>query len=183
MKYPLINMAQLNDSFEFYAEHPRFTPFYKGNSVEEWADEIIKSAEKNDKLLKRLFIIYRENKDLILDESSIEVIDKILGDRKIRSKCRIINDGSYLNNRIYVYIITNAEEEGLLIHPTLWYDGDDINDHFDKLPAKKKVDWLYNHFDTIFVQPLLVENRDDILYEIDHTKWMQELDDMMMCDL
>lgn len=180
MKYLLIDMIELDDSFQFYAEHTHLTPFYKGNSVDEWADEIIKRAEKNDKLLKQLFITYRENKDLILDESSIEIINKILGDCKIRSKCRIVNDGSYLNNRIYVYISLYDNLEGIRIRPELGFRLDpDIRNHFYNLPVKKAIDWLYNHFDTIFVHPILVKNREDICDEIDYQKVMQELDDMM----
>ena len=183
MKYPLIDMVELTDSFQFYAENTNTEPYYKGNSVEEWADEIIGRAEKNDKLLKQIFITYRDNKDLILDDSSLEVINKILGDKKTRSKCRIVHDGSYLNNRIWVFIHADADEEGIKIRPEINFRFDDsIHDYFDKLPAKKKIDWIANHFDTIFVQPISAEDRIDILSAIEYDKFEQEIDMMFEDD-
>lgn len=177
MKYPSISKKEVQGAVSFYKQHPevkREFNIYKGDTVEEFINNIEKVAIRDDKKLEKSLIVYRENKDLLTDES-IEVVNKLLGDRKIRNKIKLMNDGSYLANRIFGFVDL---EKGLIkIIPCFdWFDIGADGTEFSHLSPKKKIDWLYNHFDTIYVQIKYVESRFDILDNIAWELHQDELD-------
>lgn len=177
MKYPSISKKEVQGAVSFYNQHPDMKPKFRvcsGDTVEEFISSIEKVAIKDDKKLERSLIVYRENKDLLTDES-VEVVNKLLGDRKIRNKIKLMNDGSYLTNRIFGFVDL---EKGLIeIKPCFyWFDICADGTEFSELSPKKKIDWLYNHFDVIYVQIKYVESRFDILDNIAWELHQDELD-------
>lgn len=177
MKYPSINENEVKETVDFYNQHPDMKPKfrgYDGDTVEGFISSIRKVAIKDNKILERSLIVYHENKDLLTDES-IEVVNKLLGDRKIRNKIMLMADGSYLSNRIFGFVDL---EKGLIeIKPCVHlYGSSNVYTEFKKLPPKKKIDWLYEHFDVIYVQIKLVKSRFDMLDDIAWEIQQDELD-------
>ncbi len=165
MKYPCINEKQIEETLKFYNENPDIdSPVINvmGRTLTEYIDNMNKRAKKdtNGKLEKSL-IIYRENKDLLTDQA-IEVVNKLLGDRKIRNKIRLVNDGSYLVNRIWGHVRIRDGKIDMQPEFDGYYIGIDTS-KFNNLSIKKKIDWIYNHFDLIYVQIPFVDNLKDIL--------------------
>lgn len=178
MKYPCISEKSVLETINFYNENPQInspTIDVMGRTVEQFMENLNKRAQKDkDGKLVRSLVTYRNNKDLLTDES-IQVINKLLGDTKIRSKIRIVTDGSYLVNRIWSYVDT--ENRKVVILPE--FDGYSIgvdSSEFYKLSPKKQIDWLFNHFDIIYVQIHFVNTVDAILDEIDWQISLDELD-------
>lgn len=178
MKYPSINKKQVLDAVNFYNENPELCSHVvieMGTTVEQWMERLNERAKKDsDGKLEKSLIVYRKYRSL-LSEKSIEVINKLLGDRKIRNKIRIVYDGSYLVNRIWSYV--DLEKEQIVIRPE--FNGYEFNvntSEFDKLSPKKQIDWLYNHFDVIYVQITLVKSLQDILSTIEFEKEMDYFD-------
>lgn len=158
MKYPSINVKEVKETVDFYNENPQIdspTPKVMGRTVEQFMESLNKRAIKDDKGLEKSLIVYRDNSEL-LTEGSIQVINKLLGDRKIREKIRIVNDGSYLVNRIWVTVDTQYSKIEFL--PEFYGYRVGVRDSvFHSLPVKKQIDWLYNHFDVIYIQMPLVD--------------------------
>lgn len=178
MKYPYISEKEVAETLKFYNENPHIdSPTIKvmGRTIEQFIENLNKRARMdNDGRLIKSLVAYRDNKDLLTDES-IQVINKLLGDRKLRSKIRLVSDGSFLVNRIWGFV--NTESGKIVIRPE--FDGRSIEvdtSNFYKLSTKKQIDWLYNHFDIIHVQIGLIETRDDILDDIRWRTMEDEID-------
>ena len=89
----------------------------------------------------------------LLDDLSITVINKLIGDRKLFKKIKFCYDGSYRNNRIWGS--PNTVENKYRIRPEIGYElwkQFDYQYPVDKNNVKEYIDWIYNHFDTIFLQ-------------------------------
>lgn len=85
-----------------------------------------------------------------MPDSDMEILNKLIGDHKLRKKMQIVYDGSYLANRIWM-----DYENNILVE--LSYNGnpditEDIKEKFKRLNNSDRIDYLYNHFDTIFIQ-------------------------------
>lgn len=79
----------------------------------------------------------KENIDMFTPDS-LDIINKLLGDTKLKKKCKIINDGSFVNNRIWWGV--NVSKQRIQISV-------DLDHHYDDSCRgnKDKIDWLYNH--------------------------------------
>lgn len=158
MIYPNINIDELSKYEETF-------------EIEKHVQRLNKMATKDTKGLIKALIVYRDNKDLLSEESLI-VINKLLGDTKILKKVRLINDGSYRMNRIWGYVDLKSKE--IIIRPYFdWHSKSSEKLNFDKLSTKEKIDWIYNHFELIYVQVKLVKSREDIMQLI---FWEIEMD-------
>lgn len=161
MKYPNLSEKDIMRSIQLRIEHPEYNYNNRPTTLNEFIDGMKNEAKKDDGRLYQSLMVYRENKDLLTDES-IVVINKLLGDKKIRDKIRLINDGSYFVNRIWGHVVIKNEK--IEICPEFNGPSIDIDSsRFDELSVKKKIDWLYNHFDNVYVQIPLVKTRQDIL--------------------
>jgi hypothetical protein len=158
--YPSISEKSVAESIELCKRN------HIENRLGETVDEFMNNLKNrskviNDKDLVKSLIVYRDNKDLLTDES-IEVVNKLLGDTKIRNKIRIVYDGSYLVNRIWGSV--DLEKGKIALIPEFsGYEIDVESSKFDNLSLKKKIDYLYNHFDTIYLQINLVKSVLDII--------------------
>lgn len=184
MKYEHISRKEVMETIDFYKRNPDInspTIRIMGRTTEEFIGNLNKRSQKNKNgRLEKSLVVYRENKDLLTKES-IEVINKLLGDKKIRDKVRIVHDGSYLVNRIWNYVDTECGKVNIC--PEFWaYRIDVPSSEFDRLSLKKKIDWLYNHFDVIYIQINLVKSRQDIIEEIEYQTMQDELEHYYDCD-
>jgi len=87
----------------------------------------------------------------LLNNYAIKVINKLIGDHKLFKKIQFINDGSYRNNRIW------GHEKGNMytLTPEIGYNLRCAFNKKDPAPIdnpKKYINWLYNHFDILFLQ-------------------------------
>lgn len=160
MKYPHISRKEIEEAVRYSNESNCGFDTFKGMTVDQaikkWADK----AYSDDTTLDKTLMAYRANQDLVHDKDSIDVINKLLNDRRLRKKIRIIHDGSYYVNRIWVHVNAGGKVQFTPELCTWFLNIDD--EKFDKLSAKKKVNWLYNHFDVIYIQVSPVESRNDI---------------------
>lgn len=169
MKYPHINKERIKDNVDYWnTYHPGegsiFMKAHNCYDYESFEKEWFNASKPFDKNLERYLITMRENSDLITNSSKI-VIDKLLGDSKIRNKLRFIYDGSYYNNRIWFEGFESGINCIFMISVTQ-HD----KDYFNKLPIKKKIDWMYNHFDYIYVMVDSMLERKDIVRVINTKK-------------
>lgn len=175
MNYPHISEKDVLETVNFYNNHPDFISPTPGKTVEEFIGNLNKRAKKDtDGKLEKALMTYHANADL-LDDESLEIVRKLLDNKKIREKIRIVDDGSYLVNRIWNCI--DAENGKIVIIPE--FDGHSINvdsSEFYKLSAIEKIDWLYNHFDIIYAQISLVETRQEMEEEINFGTWLEVLE-------
>ena len=161
MKYPCINRSGIEKAVRFDNDNPQYDMDFLGMTVDQtmkfWADK----AYTDNATLDKTLMVYRENSDLVYDKDSIDVINKLLSDMRFRNKVRIIHDGSYYTNRIWVHTNVGGKIE---FTPEICVRELDIDDTaFQNLSAKKKLNWLYNHFDVVFIQVDAVESREDII--------------------
>lgn len=161
MKYPHINKSGIEKAVLFDNDNPQYEMDFLGMTVDQamkfWADK----AYTDNVALDKILMVYRENSDFVCDKDSIDVINKLLSDRRFRKKVRIIHDGSYYTNRIWAH--TNVGGKVEFTPEICVWELDIDNTSFQKLSAKKKLNWLYNHFDVVYIQVDAVESRDDII--------------------
>lgn len=169
MIYPHLDMDELKD----------FVKYWEGKDVDETGIPVQDRFKSIDlmieninsigeaipwKRIERCLIIYRQNAELFT-EDSIQVINKLLGDTKIRSKIKLVTDGSFLNNRIWC----SVHEGEISLFPYISYK---INPNTKSMSCSKEIDWMYNHFNVIYLQIPLLETREDIE---DHIAFMDDL--------
>lgn len=91
------------------------------------------------------------------------ILNKLIGDHKLHKKFQVVYDGSYLANRIWVCDSEYSGKDGSRFSVELSYSHyhnrpTDIPEkyvhEFDKCNVVEKIDWIYNHFGTIFIQIL-----------------------------
>lgn len=85
------------------------------------------------------------------------ILNKLIGDHKLHKKFQVVYDGSYLANRIWVCDSEYSGKDGSRFSVELLeYGHADIPEkyfhEFNKCNIAEKIDWIYNHFDTIFIQ-------------------------------
>lgn len=144
-KRELYNDKDLQEAVDFYTEHPEDDIYGWHQSKENIISYIEHHMEYDVEMVRKNLITIRDSE--FIDEDSIDVVNKLLGDRKILPKTKITYDGSYLNNRIWVHV----QDYKICLYIDNDYHDEDY-EKFKKLSNKKKIDWLYNHYDTIFVQ-------------------------------
>lgn len=89
-----------------------------------------------------------------LDDEDLETVNKLIGDTKLHDKFVLVTDGSYLNNRICLF-----DDGSIIIEMT---NNSLFNYVNTKMSIKDKINWIYNHYDKIFIQ--FVELQDDFDY-------------------
>lgn len=99
------------------------------------------------------------------------VINKLIDDVRLISKIKFCIDESYRNNRIAFYYNTKlnketGEEEMWLRTDISYNDPDNLMSDDIKIDPCKIIDWLYDNYETIFVQFVSSDN-DYESYNID----------------
>ena len=164
MIYPWYDEKGINELIENLKKPASHSTYFTNRYGNKTFEEIVQyqldlAVEDKDKRLENSLNVYRDNSDF-LTKDSLEVINKLLGDRKLRNKIRIIADGSWYMNRIFGFVDT--EDHSIVIRPEICGYAMGIDtDFFKKLSPKKQIDWIYNHFDYIFLQLRFVECRSD----------------------
>lgn len=157
-KYPIIDEEDLLEAIQRYKEEDSEHLEYIGNSVEDFTENLLEYRDENIKALKKALVVYRDSG--LLTKDSLEIVNKLIGDKKLMSKIVVVCDGSWLNNRIYNRVLPSLRIE---LKPEFALYKEKDYDKFERLSCKKKIDWLYNHFDYIFIQIYLASSREDLL--------------------
>lgn len=187
MKLDLYNIDKINARIKFYKEYPELqskSDPYKGlDTVEEVVAKLEKDMIKDHKKLVQVLCIFRKYKKY-LSPHTIKLIDKILGDKRLREKIRIVPDTLFYENYIWIAPFPSPRESieyelGLLSEVTyniaLEYGG-----IMYALNSKKKMDWYNNHFDLIFFNIDLDFFLKEINTEEDFVKFLDALYDEMV---
>ena len=151
MIYPEINMKLIKATFTFYTvECKDNNPYPEAKTEKEYAEAYKKKStiDKSGNEVINYIIQLRDNKSILTRNADI-IINKLLGDTKLRKKFKIIREGSYYSNRIWS---TGILGDKLVIDVDINVIGQKNYAKFSKLSLKKKIDWLYNHFDVIYLQ-------------------------------
>ena len=123
------------------------------SSVEDTAKRHIESnlTYRNNKgIIKALSTLRKYGK---MDNDSLEIVNKLIGDHKLRKKFVVACDGSYLSCRIWLYIDTRDEGKfNLEIDCPIIDKYEKLSEKFDNMCSKEKINFLYNHFDLIPIQ-------------------------------
>lgn len=181
MKYPDYDKDDIQETLDTYLTFDKniLPSLFMGTDItkdspEYNVDFAVKLYDKETafKLSHRKFVkLLSEIKNtFLLDENSVIIINKLIGDRKIYKKIRFCTDGSYRNNRIWGHCNRYNKYE---IEPMLRYNFRkkfNYKPSIDKDDPKTFIDWLYNHFDTIFLQipsqiSLVKKSFDDYYYD------------------
>ena len=162
MKYSTYNYWQIKDAIKFYTENPQYESPYTGISVDQFINILHKNESKSslcDKAFYKTLCNLRDNKDL-LSNNTIQIVNKLMGDRKIIDKIRFINDGSFYSVRIWT---PRTTDNTFSINVDI-YNNDEIPKYVNKLEICDKIDWLYNHLEYIPVQiPINLNSRSKLL--------------------
>lgn len=173
MIYPSINEKLLQDTLKQYEERgEKDCISYK--LILERLDKKEKFYQKtNCKQVNTFLNLCRDNIDLF-DPNSLEVINKLLGDTKLKRKFRDTCDGSYLNNRIWLYV--NPRSCLIEMRVEINFTNDES---VKSMSSKEKIDYMYNHFDAIYLQFENLSNRFDMLHMIKTDLETYEIDSQM----
>lgn len=182
MKLDLYNIDKINARIKFYKEYPELqskSDPYKGlDTVEEVIAKLEKDMIKDDKKLVQVLCKFREYKKY-LSSSCIQTIDKILGDKRLREKIRIVPDILFYENCIRLTSFPSLRSSieyklGFLMDVTyniaLEYDA-----IMYTLKSKKRMEWYDNHFDLIFFKIDLDFFLKEINLEEDFVKFLDAL--------
>lgn len=182
MIYPTYELKDLEHSMRFYNENPDlycgFVDREGGNiTLEEIINKMDARARKFDERDEKSLIILRDNSDL-LSYSAIIIINKLLGDRKLRDKCYMVCDGSGLMNRLWS---PYAHDTGGMFHIEIELSYKAQNEpyckYFNSLHTKDKLEWLYNHFERIHLQLPIIKNREDVIkHTTNSVGWYKDYD-------
>ena len=171
MKYPTIDRAHVEEYVKFYDENPEFSPplKYYGKTAEEIYEHLTNAGEVFDDRFEEILLTYRNNPDL-LTEGTLEIINKLLNDQKLREKIKFVNDGSFLTHRIWGFVDSDLK---IRFSPEITYYGENVigkvnSLKFDTLTNEQRIEWLYDHFDTVWVEILLLRSREEIEDQIDY---------------
>ena len=157
MKLDLYDIYKIDARIKFYKEYPELQSKsnpYKGlDTVEEVVAKLEKDMIKDDKKLVQVLCKLRKCKKY-LSSDSIEMINKILGDKRLREKIRIVPNILFYEN--YIWLAPFPPKENKLIEYELVFSIEtDYNNVLEyngimyKLSPKKRLDWFANHFDFI----------------------------------
>ena len=173
MVYPDLNMKEIDDFVKFW--EGRDTDC-SGLPIEDYykSAELMVSHIRTDlgdvpwKCIESSLIVCRQNADLLTDRG-LQIVNKLLGDTKLRRKIRPASDGSFLNNRVWCPVQSLnkidliPEVSYKLIPDALYWKHD-----------SKMIDWIYNHFDIIHIQIPIFHTRKDI---VSYTLAYSDVDD------
>ena len=172
MKYSNYNYDDIKHTIKFYTENCEYKSLlvpYPNISEDEFIKLLIKRQTKSkelDKIFYHSLVTIRNNKDLINNET-LETVNKLIGDHKIMNKIRYIYDGSFYSARIYDPKIVDDKFSFIVD-----IDARVLPEYINNLKPAKKIDWLYNHLDYIPVQlPFMhLQNRMMLLYQTELNK-------------
>lgn len=196
MKLDLYYIDKINARIKFYKENPELqskSDPYKGlDTVEEVVAKLEKDMIKDDKKLVQVLCKFRKYKKY-LSPFCIELINKILGDKRLREKIRIVPNTIFYENYIWLCIMPTPKDslnQPIEINPldyelelkidvdyttALMYDGEMYH-----VSAKKQINWYNNHFDLIFFHIDLDFFLKEINTEEDFVKFLEALYDKMI---
>jgi hypothetical protein len=109
-------------------------------------------VEKKD--IIRTLVGFRKLGNTVFDENSLIIMDKLLGDTKIMNKVKAIYANGIISNSIALTCYCNRFH--LIPHlssivssdPKTW--NTTFDREFSELSPKDQIDWMYNHYDTIW---------------------------------
>lgn len=161
MKYPEYNIESVQDTLDTYLKLHSEPMWFKCAGIEKLSAEY--NAENYIRIYNQHTVSSISRKDFertlseirksrFIDDESKKIINKLLGDKKLFRKIKVCSDGSYRNNRIFCNTDIYAEKAfkiNIELYRILYMQ---IPEEVENLTPNKKIDWLYNHFDTIFIQ-------------------------------
>lgn len=164
--YPAYNLTQIKESIskefleevspkqydEFNKDPYKYLDYINGR-IKKYLDNPISI----DKFLRMLLNNpYRVFCDIGTDKwiDQVVIVANLLFNKELRDKLLIVTDGSYLNNRIWITgDITNDGDIGVLFDIDLGHDvPKPISDVFYQMKVIDKINWLYDHFEYVFLQ-------------------------------
>ncbi len=107
--------------------------------------------KKSRKDFVKILLEYKNSKNISTE--AIETINKLIGDRKLYNKIVFCTDGSYRNNRIWANL--DKSNKVINFYPDVNYKLNkqvSFTSLIENLNIKKQIDWIYNHFDVVFLQ-------------------------------
>lgn len=146
------NREQIQDFIDFYKNRPDDDYMYPEVKDIETIDEFIERHIDPQTIPYKDYIkilsAYRDALIDIGDFYSLNIINKLIGDKKLYRKIRMVHDGSFLNNRI-VFIE--------------WFDPfmrveDGCNSSNWHSRNRKKINRIYGNYDIIFLHLLPIDD-------------------------
>ena len=155
-------------------------------------EKLEKDMIKDNKKLVQVLYIFKKYKKY-LSPNTIKLIDKILGDKRLREKIRIVPNTIFYENYIWLNIMptpTDSLKPSIEINPlryelelkidvdyttALMFDGE-----MYYTSVKKQMNWFNNHYDLIFFNIDLDFFLKEINTEEDFVKFLEALYDKMI---
>ena len=165
--YDLVNRKEIADSVEWWnGKGAEFDGTFKGMTVDEAIAYWEAQAKKTDEIESALKV-YEENSDLLANDEDFVFIRYILMHPE-RDRLRLINDGSYYTHRIWFHV----NNDGFVtVSPSIcWMDSafKRMSNQLSEKPPREKVDFLFNHFEVVYIQMPIAEGKEDI------ERWIRE---------
>ena len=107
----------------------------------------------------------------VLDEDSQKLCHLLINNPRYTRKMKLISDGSYRNNRIWFNHKTNISISCFECYEK------HIRINLDDMTVKQKLNWMWNHYDTIYFQIQLYNSIDEVLEDIEYNRLDMEPND------
>lgn len=181
-KYPSMNHISIKETLDFYKSldpdkcYGDYIHFGDGKKLlkeNATVDEYIQYlTEYDNKPTRKQFdrIITSIRNLSCASSSTVELCNLLLGNRKYYDKCIMVNDGSYRSNRIWFNPHCGQLDASVSLFEY------DVRLSYEMTP-KETVRWMFDHFDTIWLQCNCGDTVEDLEMNMNQTKLNDSIND------